>query len=208
MVANKWRFGFFLSILIMSALACSFFSGISQGQEILTTAQSLATEIDGGEIIATVEALATSINPGELLETVQAAATGFNPDDMLATANAIGTVAADQGGDPLATAQALATQANLGSGDPPEDIPILDGEIDNLFTSDFSVSYGTSVEFAEVVQFYQDEMPANGWDEDTDARVLTEIAAVIVYNKIDRSAVVTISAIPGLNQTLVQIFIQ
>jgi hypothetical protein len=208
MVANKWQFGFFLSVLILSALACSLFSGISQGQEILTTAQSLATEIDGGEIIATVEALATGINPGELVETVQAAATGFNPDDLLATANAVGTAAAAQGGDPLATAQALATEADLGSGEPPEDIPIIDGEIDDLFTSDFSVSYGTSLEFSEVVQFYQDEMPANGWDEDTDASVLSEIAAFIVFNKIDRTAVVTITAIPGLDQTLVQILIQ
>lgn len=51
-------------------------------------------------------------------------------------------------------------------------------------------------------------MPANGWDEDTDASVISEIAAFLIYNKVDRSATVTISAIPGLSQTLIQILIQ
>ena len=205
---NKWRTGLFLSSLVLTGLACSIFSGINQSQELLTTAQSLATEIDGGEILATVEALATGINPGELLETVEAAATGFNPDDMLATANAIGTQAVSQGGDPLATAQAAATQTDLSGGEPPEDIPLVEGDKDNFFASSFAVSYGTSLDFDTVLQFYQEEMPANGWDENTDASVISDIAAVLIYNKTDRSATVTISALPGLTQTLIQILVQ
>ena len=54
-MASKWRTGVFLTVLIFTGLACSFLSGISnQGEEILTTAQSLATEIDSGEILGTV----------------------------------------------------------------------------------------------------------------------------------------------------------
>lgn len=155
-MARHWRPGLAFSLLILTALACSLFSGINQGQELLTTAQSLATEIDSGEIISTFEALATEVNPGEILETVQAAATGFNPEDMLATANAIGTQAIAQGGDPLATAQAVATQADLTAGEVPEDIPLVDGDTENLFASAIAVSYGTSLDFNTVLQFYQE----------------------------------------------------
>ncbi len=203
---RKRYFGVILSFLILSGLACSLLSGVTdQGQDLLTTAQSLATDIDGGEILSTVEALATEVVPGDMLATVQAAATGFDPEDMLATADALGTQAASQGGDQLATAQALATQAG---GEAPDDIPLVDGEKSDLFTSPFVVSYATSLDLASVTEFYQVEMPANGWDFDEETSVISDFASVLMYRKTDRTATVTITPIPGMAQTIVQILLQ
>jgi hypothetical protein len=46
-------------------------------------------------------------------------------------------------------------------GEPPVDIPVIDGEKEDLITGEFAVSY--SVSMALKVAFLQEEMPKEGW---------------------------------------------
>jgi len=73
----------------------------------------------------------------------------------------------------------------------PDDIPVVD-DPENLFTTTASVAYETSLAFDDVVDFYQTEMPAAGWEEVQDTFIFGD-SAVLNYIQGDRVAVVTIT---------------
>jgi len=219
-----------LSLLVAASLACNFVTGIGNqvnevretaesvatnvetGKDIVTTGQAVATQVLGSELGQTVQAFATSQGPS-ILETVQNFSTSEGPG-MLETVQAFAT---DQGPGIVETAQAFTTdqapgllqtvQAAVTSGEPPEDIPVVGGQKDNLFTTASIVSYSTSLTVKEVQAFYEEEMPANGWAENKDNRVSTEDTAVLQYEKSGRKATVTINLNPIAHQTIVLITI-
>ncbi|UCH61222.1 MAG: hypothetical protein JSV61_07000, partial [Anaerolineales bacterium] len=154
--------------------------------------------------VQTAQALATEVGDSGLLETAQAYATEQGPA-LLATAQALAT---EQGPGLRETTQALATQAALNLGGAPEDIPVVEGERQNFIASSQLVSYFTRLDFQQVVDFYQAQMPANGWSLLEEGIVQAENTATLNYVKADRLASVTLTVNPLDNQTIVVITIQ
>ncbi len=220
-------------LLLGGSLACSLFSGISErvggvkatvegaatavqkGQDVIATVQSAATEVMGSGLAKTVEAVATEQGPG-IIATAQAFATEQGPG-MIATAQAFATdqgpglvetaqsLATEEGPGLVETAQAMATAFAESSQSPPDDIPIVSGTTENLFATQDTVSYFTPMEFQSVLSYYQQEMPANGWEADLTKTFQTADTAVLQYDKVDRHATITLSV--SNNTTVVLIII-
>jgi hypothetical protein len=196
-----------LTILLMGgSLACSLFSGISEGisgaratvegaatavqkgQDVIATVQSAATEVMGSGLAQTLEAAATEHGPSTVA-TVQAFATEEGPG-MAETVQAFAT---HEGPRLIGTAEAVATSFANSSQSPPEDIPIISGTTENLFATKETVSYLTPMDFQSVLSYYQQEMPANGWETNSTNTILTADTALLQYDKVDRHATITLS---------------
>lgn len=80
-------------------------------------------------------------------------------------------------------------------GQAPADIPMVDQK-DNLVTTEQSVSYDTTMASQDVVNFYKDQMPAQGWTE-AEGGISFGGTTVINYTKDNRTAVVTITEANG-----------
>ncbi len=87
----------------------------------------------------------------------------------------------------------------------PEDIPVLEGENENFFASPEVVTYFSPATYDELVTFYKEQMPANGWE--LDATLSTEFGgvAVLTFKKDNRTASVTISPDPSSGKTVIAI---
>ncbi len=133
-------------------------------------------------------AVITEVNPGGMLETAQVAITEKAP--------AVGE-----------TMQAVTTQVYTSPGSAPADIPVMDGEISAFVGSQNSVSYFINAELQDVVNYYRQQMPLNGWQESATDSLLSEDVVEIKYVKGDRSAVVVLTEIPFVGQTTVVISI-
>jgi cytochrome c551/c552 len=220
-----------ITLLLGGSMACSLFSGISEqvsdvratvdsaatavqkGQDVIATVQSAATEVMGSGFAQTVEAVATQQGPG-LIATAQAFATEQGPG-FIETAQAFATqegpgfietaqaFATQEGPGLLETAQAMATAVAGSNQAPPEDIPIVSGTTENLYTTDEIVTYITPLDFQSVLAFYQQEMPANGWEADSTNTALTANTAVLQYDKVDRHATITLSESDGKTVVLI-----
>jgi hypothetical protein len=89
------------------------------------------------------------------------------------------------------------------------DIPVLEADqISNLITNESLVTYSTSVNYQEVLAFYQTQMINYGWEAIPASSYQLENAAVLMYQNIDRQATVSIAFNSLNNSTLVIISIQ
>ena len=185
------------------------------GSKLLQTAASFATQ-EGSQLLETARAYATQEGPG-LLETVQALATDKGPEvkatlqafateqgpDVKATLQAFAT---EQGPEVVATAKGLVTQIAAETPVVPEDIPLVEGERNNLTALLGMVTYSTSLPYADVLSFYLAEMPAHGWELMSEGTYQIPNSAVLNYHKADRKATVSMSVVN--NQTYLLILIQ
>lgn len=215
MLTNKLTLGLSLIAVFAAGLACSFLTGLGEpGGDLVSTAQNaatqavgLATALDEQGLNETAVAFATEFGETGIGATAEAMITAINPTDVVATAQAFGTQAASEGGESLATVQAMATQFAESSGDLPEDIPVPDGEKTGFVAMGNLVSFGIQQPFDEVLAYYQNEMPANGWEEAETGNLVADSAAVLVFEKINRTATITLGVIPLAEETRVQILI-
>ena len=150
----------FIALLLLTTLACNLFSqaqslanDVQQGQEFLTTAQSMATDVGDTGLMETAQAMATQIGESGLAETAQAFATEQGPH-LAETAQAFAT---QEGSGLIETAQAMVTKAAVTFGETPADIPVVDDEFENFFSTAELVSYFTSIPYLEVLTFYKDQ---------------------------------------------------
>lgn len=192
----------FLLILMAASLACSI-SGIQQqAATAKQTADTLKTDVGGvvaagGSIINTAEALATQ-HPG-ILETVQSVATQGAP--LISTIQAVATYNPGL----VQTAQAV-IQKEIPTGEPPGDIPVLNrDQLHDYFGSSQYIFYTSPSQYTEVLQFYQTEMPNNGWQLNQNDSHDYSNAAQLVYEKDNRTATINLSLNPLNNTTVVVI---
>jgi hypothetical protein len=143
----------------------------------------------------------------KLLSTVQAIVTKHK-DEWMTTAGAFTT---EQGSKLIATAEAYSTKEDIKAtivafvtqargflaGTAPDDIPIMGAQAENLTQSSGMVSFTTSVELATVLEYYKNQMPANGWEKVEQGSLEAENSAVLKYVKGDRAASVTLNRNPG-----------
>jgi hypothetical protein len=210
MTKNLLRYAWFLILLVFVTLGCRLVSRIGetratveaaatnakQGLKVLGTAQAMLTQVDSSDILGTARAVETEIGASGLLETAVAAATQEGPS-MLETAQAFAT----QEGP------GLQETAKAAMGEPPADIPIIEGEKDNIVTGEFLVSYEIPMSLQDVAEFYKAEMPANGWSKVEQGWIESETIAALNYEKSDRTAAITLNINPVNRKTLVVILI-
>lgn len=217
-------------LVFAATIACGLLSEGAEGlQNALGTAQDFITQ--QGDLVGTAQAYATQAQESGAVETLQAAATerlgslqgtaqAFateHSDEILATAQALATqvsetdfqatlqaLATEKGPEARATLQALGTQV---AGDPPQDIPVVDGEIFELFSTEFSLTYSTNLERASVISFYKTAMPANGWEIILMGSIEGEQGAFLRFEKDDRRASVGITTNPLSSRTFVNIWL-
>jgi hypothetical protein len=99
------------------------------------------------------------------------------------------------------------TQAAGAMGEPPDDIPIIAGDVEDLFTGEFVVSYTVPMDIQAVADFYKREMPANGWDTVEQGTLESESLIALNFEKPGKAAAVTITATPVNRKAIVFILI-
>lgn len=210
MKSFHFRHAWLVAALLFGTLACRLVTGIGetkatveaaatqakQGLNMVETAQAMITQVGGSETLKTARAIATEVGESGLIETAQAVATQEGPG-LIQTARAVAT---QKGPELEETARSI-------MGEPPEDIPILESEKEDYLAGEFLISYVVPVSFDEVVDFYQREMPAEGWVEEQRSSMESESVAAFTYQKDSRSAAITISVNPINRRTTVVILI-
>lgn len=176
-----------LVVIITITLACAcpgIPNELLQAQDNIETAQAIITEIPVDEMMQTAQALATEMPIEDMLGTVEGLASEMpvSPEDLLQTASA--------GGLPLP-----------GTGnenkDLPQDIPIVGERNDDLFSSKGLVNYTTSLDLNTVLDFYQSEMPTNGWQPTENEPIINPQTSVLYFEKPQRTAMITINNTDG-----------
>lgn len=232
MRSTNFRYVWPIIILLLTTLACQLVSKIGETREkvetvatdakaglnTLGTARALVTQVGSSAMLKTAQAVATEVGDSGLLKTAIAVATEEGPSAM-ATVKAFATqegpslqetaeaFATQEGPGLQKTAQAALTQIAGSMGEPPDDIPIIGGEKEDLITGEFAVSYSVSKSIEDVANFYKSEMPKNGWTPVEQGKLETESMVAMNYEKQGRSADVTILKNPINQQTLVFILI-
>ena len=174
-------------------------TSLEKGLELIETGQAIVTMVEGNSLVQTAQAVSDKVKESGLLETAQAIATQQGPP-LLQTVQNFATV---QVPSLQETAKAVATRLPTQA-----DIPVMKGEKINYQASPKGVVYSINVEYSSVLDFYEREMPVFGWERIDTASIVNKNGAVIHFKKLDRNAVVSISADPSTNYTNVQITIQ
>lgn len=203
---NQRRALWMIALLLAFTLGCGLFSQIGVGIDgAKETALALAGEAQQGySLLETARAIATMGGSSELFKTAQAIATTVGDSGLLATVQAFAT---EQGPDLRVTAQAAMTQVAPMLGTAPSDIPLMSGELENLVTSEFLITYSTQARIQDVADFYAGEMSKNGWEKGSE-QSFAESMFIVEYEKPGRLATVTLMAEPLGDKTSVVIAIQ
>lgn len=222
LLSKKSIIVFLICVLLTSSLACNLISGFLQnlegvkstavsiatdakgGQEALATAHAIATQFAGSGLIETAKAMATEVNQSGAVETLQAVITEQAPG-LDATLQAFLTQEAPALEE---TARALLTQVPPLSPLPPEDIPMPEGEKENLVISTNTITYVISMPYSEVVFFYKAEMPKKGWKYQPTTSKELDNSSILNFTKDRISASISINFNPANQKTMIVIFIQ
>jgi hypothetical protein len=183
-----YRLAWLFCLLMAVTLSCNALTGLEQ--DARTTRGTLAAAAtDMMELVTQAKSLATEVEESGVVKTSMAYAT-------------------EEGSQLLATLEAVAT-TGIEFGDAPPDIPIIALEdIVNFVGTNQLVSYTARLNLAQVVDFYQREMPANGWEPSAEGNSQTKTSVVLRFVKPNKSATITITVNPLDNNSAVVIFIQ
>jgi hypothetical protein len=211
---RTYRIAWMLSLLVIVGLACNLFSKVGQtaqdiqsigtdigkGKQLISTVQPFITQVEGLNLLETLQSFTKNEVPGAL-ETMQAVAT-VQGVGMVETVQAYAT---DHAPSLKETGQAMATQ--LSPGEVPEDIPVVEGDKTEFYSSQQIVSYGTPLDFQTVLDFYKNEMPAKGWTLVENAATEMENFASLPYDKPTRRTTINITVNQFSHNTVVFITI-
>ena len=221
MSRKSYRIAWLVTLLVSATLGCGLVTGVGEqisgvkgtvgavatdvqtGRDVIGTARAIATNVGGSGLIETAQALATGVGDSGFLSTAQAFATEQGPE-LMATLQAFAT---EQGPGLMETAQAVGTAAAPLLGEAPADIPIVQGELENLVSTRLLVTYGTALAAGQVVDFYNNEMIANGWTK-VNEEALGDAITLVTFEKPGRLATVTVTGNNLTNKTMVVITIQ
>jgi hypothetical protein len=196
--------GFLQNIEGVKSTAASIATDAKGGQEALATAHAIATQLAGSHLMETAKAMATEVSQSGAIETLQAVITGQAPG-LDATLQAFLTQEAPALEE---TARALLTQVPPLSPLPSDDIPMPEGEKENLVISNNTLTYVISMPYSEVVAFYKAEMPKKGWRYQPTTSKELDNSAILNFIKDNLSASISINFNPANQKTMVVIFIQ
>jgi len=180
-----FRYMLLISLIVAATMGCKLIENVRSTVQLASTGVAVATDIG---------ALITEIVPPGVEETVQA-----GMPTMLAAITEIAP-----------TLEAITTQVYTSPEDAPADIPIMPGETSAFVGSAQAISYVTTSDFNQVVDFYKTEMLNKGWTSvDSGTGPSVEVPgmsnAELHYQKDTRKATVIITEIPFVGQTTVVI---
>jgi hypothetical protein len=162
-----FRWIWLFCILAMVTMSCSLLGNFVEGQidkTIETQAEAIITEIDIESLVTEVDldAIVTQID-------VESIITQVNPEGLLDT---------------------LVPQP-VNTGERPEGIPILEPNSD-FITSKTHVEFTVEKTVKEVVDYYEQQMPSNGWTKvAAESKVETDVTT-LVFTKDNRKATIMI----------------
>ena len=195
----KWVLRIVFILFIVSA--CNLFSiGMDKVDEVVSDIENLSDQISVDDIVEDIETVATDLpTEFENMEGEIDALLTEIPSEL----EDIGDI--ENLGD-LGDIQNL-IEDDLLSGETPTDIPILEDPKDILVESDAFISFVTTQDYESVIDFYNDQMPINGWVQ-IENNILNENSFLSIYKKDNRETTITINLNPIDNNTAVMIFIQ
>lgn len=146
------------------------------------------------------------LNPLKGIEETGMAIASQVPQGLAETAEAFATEA-DISPDELAqTAQAgVATFIPQGTGEAPDNIPIIEGQVSMQVATPEMVSYTVNQPAEDVKNFYQGQMPAYGWKLEENDGIQIPGTTVLSYENEESRANVTIVGIGDTTQVLIEI---
>jgi hypothetical protein len=101
-----------------------------------------------------------------------------------------------------ATATALEMTKRL-----PDDIPLMDGAYDlRISSSGSSITYRVQAPFEDVIQFYQDQAAAMGWEQLGGEQVMMD-SITMQRQKPDKNMSILISAVQDSDEVLVRVMV-
>jgi hypothetical protein len=191
-VSMKSKMPFFMIavLVFLVSIACSLSSLQQRASSAKQTANAVKSEVGGiisvgDSIIKTAQAIETK-HPG-VLETVKAVGTKAAP-----ILNALESAATDHP-DLISTAQA-AIQQDIPTGEPPDDIPLLEHQqMKEFFGTSQYIFYTSPSAYSYVLDFYKGSMPGYGWQYLEDESHEYPNAAQLCFVKDDRRATVNLS---------------
>jgi len=174
-----FRYLWVISLFVIAGLSCNLVTNITDAVEVKDTIAPLITEVGG---------MITDVDTGSI-ETQ------------------IGSIATEFEGGGMETMAAQITDMPIPglSGEKPADIPVMDGASEIVGSADL-VTYFIDKEFQTVVDYYEREMPNNGWTK-SNGTVDSDYAE-LVFEKDGRKATIEIAGIPFIEQTSVTINIE
>ena len=181
------------ALLVLASLACNAVTGggLNNAQ---ATANAAFTAAASGDFAATADAAEATAdalldNASEETASPEATESGIGASDATETPAGVATASTGLGGEA------------------PSDVPIIDAQNTDLFSSAAGVSYQAGAEYNTVVTFYKDGMPNNGWSIDANGSIETPSATILYCTKDNRQATVAITPGTAPNTTLVLITI-
>ena len=165
---NQKVYQYLLVIFLIAAasLGCQLFT--SPIEKVQSVATEVATQVNVNSISTQVGSLATENDAGSITTEIGSLTTQ------------IGDIGS------------LITELPDFSGTKPTDIPIIEGG-EELLASETSVSFTTNKTLQEVIDFYNKEMPANGWTKVEAESKKTEEETTLVFEKGNRKATISIT---------------
>ncbi len=208
-----------LAGLLTLSLACNLLSGFQQSvKNARSTAFALATEARGGsEVIATAQAVVTQLADSQIIETAKAVATEVSQSGAVETLQAVISEQAPgldktlqalttQGAPAFQeTTKALLTQVPPLQTSAPSDIPLPEIEKENFVVTPSTISFVVALPYAEVVSFYKNEMPKQGWAFEPTTSQESENSSLLNFTKENRFASISINRNPANQKTIVVI---
>lgn len=167
---KHFRWVWLASLLAIVTLSCSLLGNLIEDQidkTIETQAEAILTEVDLESIVTEVdlESIVTEID-------VESIVTEINPDEIFDTVETL-----------------MPEPEN--TGERPEGIPVLEPNED-FITSLTHVEYVVQKTVKEASDFYEQQMPANGWTKvAAESKVETD-STTLVFTKDNRKATITV----------------
>ncbi|OGO27486.1 MAG: hypothetical protein A2Z16_17260 [Chloroflexi bacterium RBG_16_54_18] len=165
-----FRWMWLFCILAIVTMSCSLLGNFVEDQidkTIETQAEAIITEIDIESIVTEVdlEAIVTEID-------IESIVTEINPEELLDT---VGTLMPEP----------------ENTGERPEGIPVLEPNSD-FITSKTHVEYSVEKTPKEMADYYEQQMPSNGWTKvAAESKVETDVTT-LVFTKDNRKATITV----------------
>lgn len=178
------RLCFFISCLAVILSSCSQINLPNPLPNFKATEQALtAIAQTQQQLLATARVLATLAAGGEI------------PTQPVDTPTFTPTPSPTHTRPPTATATTPQTPTpSKPSAIGPSDIPILSGEIFNLFRTINFISYETALDLPGVATFYDTEMVASGWVKNAASSYISTVSATLLFEKTDRIAKISLQS--------------
>lgn len=171
-----FRYIWLVVLLLAATLSCNLLTDIQEMIELKDTAEGIITDVGGIITEIPIEGIVTGVG---------AMSTQFE-----AIETEIGTIV---------------TEMPDFTGEKPEDVPIMEGGME-MMASEGMIAYTIDKNYQEVVDYYEREMPINGWVKVEGS--VEESYAQLVFEKADRKATIDITGIPFIDQTSVTIMVE